>query len=71
VSRRHYAGIFRLSNGLAGPLITARWYDPADGGVSNANGSPFLATGSLGFRPQVAKNSDGFEDWVLVLRSQS
>ena len=58
-------------NGLAGPLITARWYDPANGGVSDANGSPFPATGSLGFGPQAAKNSDGFEDWVLVLESRS
>ena len=60
-----------LSNGLAGPLITARWYDPAIGGVSNANGSPFPATESLGFTPQAAKNSDGFEGWVLVLEAQS
>jgi hypothetical protein len=76
---RSFAIIYMPSNrritldmsGLAGPLITARWYDPANGGVSNANGSPFPATGSTAFRPQTVKNSDGFGDWVLILESRS
>jgi hypothetical protein len=56
---------------LAGPQVAARWYDPAGGRFSSVGGSPFRASGSRRFRPGSTTNSTGFEDWVLVLESQS
>jgi hypothetical protein len=54
---------------LAGPVVAARWYDPADGRFSPVGGSPFSARGSRIVNPEAA-NSSGFGDWVLVLESQ-
>jgi hypothetical protein len=56
---------------LAGPRVAARWYDPANGRFSTVSGSPFRASGSRGFRPKPGTNSSGFDDWVLILESQS
>ena len=63
---------------LAGPRVTARWYDPADGVVSEVDGSPFPTAGSKSFEPKTSGdgfgdwvNADGFGDWVLVLEATS
>jgi hypothetical protein len=53
---------------LAGPNVTARWYDPANGSYSTVTGSPFPASGSQNFRP-AGSNSSSFGDWALVLES--
>ncbi len=53
---------------LAGPKVTARWYDPASGNYSAITGSPFSASGSQTFRPN-SNNSANFGDWALVLES--
>ena len=55
--------------GLAGPLVEARWYDPADGRFEAVAGSPFSTTGSRRLGPQAESNSAGFDDWVLILES--
>jgi hypothetical protein len=52
---------------LAGPLISAHWYDPAEGQFTKADGSPLPASGSHRFRPDPGTNSSNFDDWVLVL----
>jgi hypothetical protein len=63
---------------FAGPRVAARWYDPADGVVSEVNGSPFPAAGSKSFEPKTGGagfgdwvNADGFGDWVLILEATS
>jgi hypothetical protein len=56
---------------LAGPCVAAHWYDPANGQFSTAAGSPFRASGTRRFGGDLELNSSGFEDWVLLLRSQS
>lgn len=55
---------------LAGPGITASWFDPAAGTYTTIAGSPFSAAGSRSFTP-AALNSQGARDWVLVLESSS
>lgn len=47
-------------------LVTAQWFDPANGTYSTIQGSPFAPTGSRTFSPP-GKNHDGDGDWVLVL----
>jgi hypothetical protein len=49
-------------------MVTARWYDPANGTFTSIAGSPFANTGSRQFTPPGA-NSDGDGDWVLLLES--
>jgi hypothetical protein len=56
---------------LAGPDVAARWYDPAEGRFVSVAGAPFPASGSRRFGGDLGRNSSGFEDWVLLLRSQS
>jgi Protein of unknown function (DUF4038)/Putative collagen-binding domain of a collagenase len=56
---------------LAGPQVVAHWYDPANGRLSEVSGSPFEATGSRRFRPEPDTNSSGFDDWVLILKSDA
>jgi hypothetical protein len=56
---------------LGGPCVAARWYDPADGQFSTVPGSPFPTLGSRRFERDLETNSSGFDDWVLLLRSQS
>lgn len=53
---------------LAGPLVTARWYDPSDGSYLPIPGSPFPVHGRRSFQPP-GRNSSGFGDWVLALES--
>ena len=53
---------------LAGPHITARWYDPTNGTYTSVNGSPFGSSGSQTFTTS-GNNSTGDADWVLVLTS--
>jgi hypothetical protein len=55
---------------LAGPRVTARWYDPSQGQFSRISGSPFQTTRLQRFRPD-GTNDAGFEDWVLLLESRS
>ena len=56
---------------LAGPEVTARWYDPANGQSTELNGSPFSAAGARSFKPRPRRNSSGFDDWLLILESTS
>jgi Protein of unknown function (DUF4038)/Putative collagen-binding domain of a collagenase len=56
---------------LAGPCVSARWYDPADGQFLTVAGSPVDASGPREFGGDLGRNSSGFEDWVLLLRSLS
>ncbi len=53
---------------LAGPKVSARWYDPASGSYTTVDGSPFSASGSRTFRP-AGNNSSSSGDWALVLES--
>jgi Protein of unknown function (DUF4038)/Putative collagen-binding domain of a collagenase len=57
-------------NELAGPNVTARWFDPAHGQFSTVSGSPFPAAGPRRFNPEPS-NGSGADDWVLVLESRS
>src|SRR5437870_2709217 len=50
---------------LSGP-VTGRWYDPASGSFATIPGSPLPNTGLLNFLTP-GSNTDGDEDWVLVL----
>ena len=52
---------------FTGP-VTARWYDPTDGGFTTVSGSPFTNSGSHAFAPST-NNSAGDKDWVLLLQS--
>jgi hypothetical protein len=45
---------------------TARWYDPANGAYSDIAGSPLPNSGMQQFTP-TGNNSNGDQDWVLVL----
>jgi len=56
-------------DGLAGPLISAEWYDPSSGTYQPASGSPFAASGTQTFKSP-GRSSGGAEDWVLVLNSR-
>ncbi len=56
---------------LAGPCIAARWFDPANGQFLSVAGSPFDASGPRQFGADLGRNSSGFEDWILLLRSKS
>jgi len=56
-------------DGLAGPLISAEWYDPSSGTYQPASGSPFAASGTQTFKSP-GRNSGGADDWVLVLNSR-
>jgi Protein of unknown function (DUF4038)/Putative collagen-binding domain of a collagenase len=56
---------------FVGSELAALWYDPADGRFSRVRGSPFPASGLRRFRPEPGPNSSGFDDWVLVLRSDA
>jgi hypothetical protein len=53
---------------LAGPNVTARWYDPTSGAYVAIAGSPFAASGTRTFTPS-GNNARGAGDWVLVLQS--
>lgn len=50
---------------LTGP-VTARWFDPTDGGFQELEGSPFANGGRRDFTSP-EKNRDGDGDFVLVL----
>jgi len=50
---------------FSGP-VRARWYDPTSGIFKHIGGSPFAASGPHAFTPST-NNSDGDDDWVLVL----
>jgi len=50
---------------LSGP-VTARWYDPANGTFQTIGDGPFANNGSVEFSTP-GWNSDGADDWVLVL----
>jgi hypothetical protein len=57
---------------MAGPNVSARWYDPANGQFSAVVGSPFAkSAGARVLRvPGVNRSTTGwFTDWVLVLES--
>ena len=56
---------------LAGPRVAARWYDPANGRFSTVSGSPFPASGAERFGRDLGANSSGFDDWILVLDSET
>lgn len=53
---------------LAGPHLTAAWYDPTSGRLEPVAGPPLTAQGARGF--EIAKlNSAGASDWLLIVRS--
>ena len=54
---------------LAGPTVTARWFDPTNGTYATVAGSPFANTGARTFTP-TGNNSEGSGDWVLLLQGQ-
>jgi hypothetical protein len=51
---------------LTGPMVTARWFDPANGAYYDIAGSPF-STNQQTIFTSPANNSSNFSDWVLVL----
>ena len=58
---------------LSGPLVDARWYDPASGRYATVRGSPFRIETSVDLvtlSPASRKNDAGYGDWVLELRSR-
>jgi hypothetical protein len=56
-------------NTLAGPRVDASWYDPTNGGLSVAAGSPFTKSSTQTLRAP-HENSGGDEDWLLIVRSR-
>ena len=50
---------------LAGPNVSARWYNPTNGTFTTISGSPFANTGSRSFAAPSGRDS------VLVLQSQN
>jgi hypothetical protein len=55
-------------NMLAGPRVSARWYDPSNGTYTTATGSPFNRSSAQTFRAP-RNNAAGSGDWVLILQS--
>lgn len=53
---------------LAGPRVSATWYDPAAGIRTPDAGSPFIATAVQKLHPP-HDNSESSGDWVLILES--
>jgi hypothetical protein len=53
---------------LAGPRVTAWWYDPTSGAYATVAGAPFSRSAAISFRPATL-NSLGRGDWVLLLES--
>lgn len=49
--------------------VNARWYDPTNGQFSSISGSRLPNNGIQQFAPQ-ALNSEGRDDWVLVMETQ-
>jgi len=52
-------------------LVTARWFDPTSATYTTVSGSPFTNTGTKQFTPPSGNHSDGANDWVLVLETQT
>jgi hypothetical protein len=52
---------------LSGPAV-GRWFDPSTGAYLQITNAPFPNTGTRSFTPPGA-NSDGDNDWVLVLET--
>ena len=57
---------------LAGPVVDARWYDPASGCFVPAKGKgpQFRERSVTTLAPESAQNDAGFGDWVLELTSR-
>jgi hypothetical protein len=58
---------------LAGPIVEARWYDPASGRFEPVKGAPFRKESLVNLvtlAPTSPRNDAGFGDWVLELRSR-
>jgi len=55
---------------MLGAAVYASWYDPANGTFTPIAGSPLANSGTRPFTPP-GLNSDGDEDWVLVLEATS
>jgi hypothetical protein len=55
--------------GLAGPAVSARWFDPSAGTFTPVAGSPFPNTDDSRNFPTPGNNAAGASDWVLVLES--
>ena len=53
---------------LSGP-VAARWYDPTDGTFTTIGDGPLANTGNV-MLTTPGTNSDGADDWVLVLEAQ-
>ena len=53
---------------FSGP-VTARWYDPTNGTFTTIGDGPFANTGNVDVTTP-GTNSDGEDDWVLVLEAQ-
>jgi Protein of unknown function (DUF4038)/Putative collagen-binding domain of a collagenase len=51
---------------MAGRRVRAQWYDPTSGKYRTVSGSPVASKGKHTFRVP-GKNSEGADDWVLVL----
>lgn len=56
-------------DGLFGPTIEARWYDPTSGSYTTIQQSPFQSNATTSLSSP-GKNADGDADWVLVLQSE-
>lgn len=57
---------------LAGPRVTARWYDPANGAFASIAESPFSLASNpqlQAFTPPGANSSGSDSDWALLLES--
>jgi hypothetical protein len=53
---------------MAGPRVRAQWYDPTSGTYKAVGGSPFVPRGTRTFKVP-GNNSEGDQDWLLVLTS--
>lgn len=58
---------FNLSR-LAGPLVRVYWFDPTNGRLFEASGSPFSTSGKQALSSE-HNNFAGQGDWILVLES--
>ncbi len=52
---------------LAGPNVTARWFNPATGAFTTISGSPFAANSTRSFATPAGGTNQ--PDWVLLLQS--
>jgi Protein of unknown function (DUF4038)/Putative collagen-binding domain of a collagenase len=63
------AATLTVNLGWFGDPVTLRWYDPTNGSLTTAVGSPFANTGTKSLTAP-GSNGSGGSDWVLIATTQ-